>query len=98
MVGQERRRLGGRGQLSFPKFCLVYLFFKRSSTIWIPTLFPWPGVRVQGEPGSIELVGSGLNTSTNSLCGLEWSEGPIMPVLLFQICKREMSKVVMGSK
>lgn len=50
-----------------------------------PTLFSWLGVRTQGEPGSVGLVGSGLATSTNSLCDLEWSKGLLMRALIFLI-------------
>lgn len=47
-------------------------------------LFSWPRVRTQGEPGSVELVSSGIATSTNCPCDLEQNRDHF-----FLICKKD---------
>lgn len=72
--GKELKRLKGwvAGTSSaFQSWVWFYFFLARSSPNIIPTLFSWPGVRTQGEPGSIWLLVSGLATSTDFLRDLE---------------------------
>lgn len=56
---------------AFQSWVWFYFLLKRSSPTIIPTLFSWPGVRTQGEPGSVWLLVSGLATSTDFLRDLE---------------------------